>query len=58
MPALLNANGVAVMEIGSGQAGPVEAIFKPAGFRLTATRPDLAGIARALTFRRDDTTHP
>lgn len=58
MPDLLGPNGVAVMEIGIGQAAEVEAIFKQAGLLLTATRADLAGIARALTFRRGDYTHP
>ena len=46
------------MEIGIGQATQVEAIFKKAGFQLTFARADLAGIVRALTFRRDDNTHP
>jgi release factor glutamine methyltransferase len=58
MPSLLNTNGVAVLEIGIGQAAPVEAIFSAAGLRLTATKADLAGIPRALTFRRGDSTQP
>ncbi len=52
LPTLLNAHGVAVVEIGIGQAAQVEAIFKPAGLRLTGAKADLAGIARALTFVR------
>lgn len=58
MPELLCAHGVAVMEIGIGQAVQVEEIFKQAGFRLMAAKADLAGIPRALVFRRDDDTHP
>ena len=57
-PALLRSNGVAVMEIGIGQTAQVEKIFKHAGFELTSARADLAGIARALSFRRDHNTHP
>ena len=58
LPALLRSNGAAVMEIGIGQTAQVEKIFKQAGFELTSARADLAGIARALTFRRDHNTHP
>jgi release factor glutamine methyltransferase len=58
MPALLHERGAAVMEIGIGQATQVEEIFKQAGLRLTFARADLAGIVRALTFRRGDNTHP
>jgi release factor glutamine methyltransferase len=52
MPALLNARGAAIVEIGIGQAAQVETIFKPAGLHLTGAKPDLAGITRALTFGR------
>jgi release factor glutamine methyltransferase len=52
MPALLNARGTAIVEIGIGQAAQVETIFKPAGLHLTGAKPDLAGITRALTFGR------
>jgi release factor glutamine methyltransferase len=52
MPALLNARGAAIVEIGIGQAAQVEAIFKQAGLHRTGAKADLAGITRALTFAR------
>ena len=58
MRSLLTARGTAVLEIGIGQAAQVEAIFNRAGLRRTATKADLAGIPRALSFQRDDNTHP
>jgi release factor glutamine methyltransferase len=58
MRSLLSVRSAAVLEIGIGQTTQVEAIFSQAGLRLTATKADLAGIPRALTFQRDDNTHP
>jgi release factor glutamine methyltransferase len=49
LPALLAPGGVAVLELGAGQAGAVAALA--AGFR-TATRRDLGGIERALVLTR------
>jgi release factor glutamine methyltransferase len=50
---LLRDNGVLIVEIGIGQAADVEAILTSGtGLECTAIRPDLSGIARALTFRR------
>lgn len=52
-PDLLRDDGTIVVEIGIGQAADVTAIFERNGaFARTATHTDLAGIARALTFRR------
>ncbi|MET0276984.1 MAG: peptide chain release factor N(5)-glutamine methyltransferase [Pseudorhodoplanes sp.] len=52
LPALLAAEGTAVLEIGIGQASDVEAIFHASGFALREARPDLAEIVRALVFMR------
>jgi release factor glutamine methyltransferase len=50
LPALLDAGGVAVLELGQGQAAAVTALAAAAGFAAT-TRADLAGIDRALVLR-------
>jgi release factor glutamine methyltransferase len=50
LPTLLSAHGAAIIELGIGQAGPVAALAQSAGFS-TKTRPDLAGIPRALIIR-------
>ncbi len=52
LPALLNPNGVAVLELGQGQHETVEKLARQAGLHLAALRHDLAGIARALVLRR------
>ncbi len=49
---LLVPGGLAVLEIGQGQADEVEAIFTASGLRAAGRRADLAGIDRALSFRR------
>ena len=49
---LLTPDGLAVLEIGQGQADEVAAIFAAAGLRPAGLRADLAGIDRALAFRR------
>jgi release factor glutamine methyltransferase len=47
-PALLAPGGTIVVEIGAGQAEPVAAIFAAAGLVVSAPRPDLNGVARAV----------
>lgn len=50
---LVRPGGLLVVEVGAGQAGPVTAILEKAGLASAASpRPDLAGIARAVTFQR------
>lgn len=44
--------GLAVLELGAGQADAVSALFTAAGFAVLPPRADLAGIARALPLRR------
>ena len=48
---LLAPGGVAVIELGQGQAGGVAALASATGF-VTTTRDDLGGIARAAVLRR------
>jgi release factor glutamine methyltransferase len=52
LPDLLAENGIAVLEIGAGQADAVSAIFESAGLQVADIRPDLGGIPRAVTIRR------
>ncbi len=52
--ALLEPQGLAVLEIGAGQAEEVVRLFAAAGFSLLESRADLGGITRALAFCRDD----
>jgi release factor glutamine methyltransferase len=47
---LLSTQGVAVVELGAGQAGAVAKMAQDAGFA-TAQRQDLSGIARALVLQ-------
>lgn len=52
-PALLRPHGALVVEIGIGQAADVAGILAAAGlFPDAAARPDLAGVARAVTARK------
>lgn len=52
-PGLLRKRGTIVVEIGIDQAADVTAIFTASGeVGMMASRTDLAGIPRALTFRR------
>jgi release factor glutamine methyltransferase len=55
LPDLLAPGGVAVLELGAGQAGPVAALARGAGFCDPALHHDLAGIARVavLVFPSD-----
>ena len=50
LPALLTPGGVAVLELGAGQADAVAALARAAGFRIAALQYDLAGIARAAVL--------
>ena len=50
LPALLAPGGVAVLELGAGQADSVAALARVAGFRVAALQHDLAGIARAAVL--------
>jgi release factor glutamine methyltransferase len=47
-PTLLAPRGRLILELGSGQAAPVRELAMAAGLKVTAVRPDLAGIPRAL----------
>ena len=51
LPHLLNAGGLAVLELGMGQADAVTALAEDLGFQATI-RDDLGGIPRAMTIRR------
>ena len=51
VPRLLIAAGVAVVELGAGQAEAAVALARQAGLKATL-HPDLAGIPRALALRR------
>lgn len=48
---LLKPDGVAVLELGIGQAADVSDVFRAAGFATVRTAPDLAGVPRALAVR-------
>jgi len=52
LPRLLADDGVAILEIGQGQAESVPALLRRAGLRIEAIRPDLAGIPRAVIATR------
>ncbi|HET9018001.1 MAG TPA: peptide chain release factor N(5)-glutamine methyltransferase [Acetobacteraceae bacterium] len=47
---LLVAGGVAVLELGAGEANAVRALSREAGMTELALRPDLGGVARALVL--------
>jgi release factor glutamine methyltransferase len=48
---VLAPGGVAILELGQGQAAPVAAIAAGGGFPTAETRNDLGGIARAMLLR-------
>jgi release factor glutamine methyltransferase len=50
LPALLQPEGIAVLELGVGQDREVAALAGESGLTAT-TRPDLAGIARAMVLQ-------
>lgn len=51
LPALLAPGGLAVLELGAGQADPVSALAAEAGLALAGLRADLSGTPRALMLR-------
>ncbi|WP_237216525.1 peptide chain release factor N(5)-glutamine methyltransferase [Falsiroseomonas oryziterrae] len=51
LPGLLAPGGAAVLELGAGQRGAVEALALGAGLRPAGCRADLGGIERALVLR-------
>jgi release factor glutamine methyltransferase len=51
-PALLAPGGTLIVELGTGQAGHVAALFAAAGLAPSLARPDLNGVARALAAHR------
>jgi release factor glutamine methyltransferase len=48
LPHHLNPNGIAVFEVGQGQADAVQKLFLAAGFKNVSTRKDLGGIERCV----------
>ncbi len=52
LPRLLAPEGLAVLELGIGQAEAVRALAGAAGLTVADIRPDLAGIPRAAVLRR------
>ena len=51
LPRLLAKGGVAVLELGAGQADSALALAHSVGLEHVALRPDLGGVARALVLR-------
>ena len=51
LPVLLTEQGVAVFEVGAGQAAAVAALLEAAGLLLVGVRRDLAGIERCVVAR-------
>jgi release factor glutamine methyltransferase len=52
LPRLLAAGGVAVLEVGDGQARAVAAMANRAGLCLVTVREDLGGVARAVVVKK------
>lgn len=52
LPSLLASDGIAVFELGIGQAQGVGDLFAAAGLTVISTRRDLAGIERAIVAKR------
>lgn len=50
-PLFLQKQGCVIVEIGFGQENDVIQIFSDSGFLFEQTKPDLSGIARALSFQ-------
>ncbi|WP_428393641.1 peptide chain release factor N(5)-glutamine methyltransferase [Lichenicoccus sp.] len=48
---LLKPGGLAILEVGAGQSGPVRAIAEACGLAFIALQPDLGGLDRAVTLR-------
>ena len=51
LPRLLAAGGLAILELGQAQAGAVAALALDCAMRVVDVRPDLSGIARAISLR-------
>lgn len=54
LPDFLDQGGLAVIELGAGQADAVATIAQQHGLKLLAVKPDLAGIARAMLLAGAD----
>lgn len=52
LPAILKPGGLAILEIGAGQANGVEPLFQ--GLEIVTLAPDLAGVPRALVVRKSE----
>ncbi len=52
LAAVLTPDGMAVLELGHGQADSVAALFKNAGFNRISSRRDLGGIERCIVVQR------
>jgi release factor glutamine methyltransferase len=52
LPRILKHDGHAILEIGAGQAGCMEPLFRGSGLNLIRIAPDLAGIARAMVLEK------
>lgn len=52
LPDVLTQGGLAVVELGAGQADDVTAIFEAAGLAVPRVVPDLSGVPRALVAQR------
>ena len=52
LPALLVPGGIAVIELGVGQAAAVPALFRAAGLDIAGTPHDLAGIPRCVVAKK------
>lgn len=55
LPRLLEAQGIAVLELGAGQRQVVTKLAGDAGFTVSGVHSDLAGIERALVLKWNDT---
>lgn len=56
LAALLRSGGFVAVEIGIGQGGEVAGLGRASGLRVLETRPDLAGIARAVVMDKAERT--
>ena len=52
LPRLLDADGLALLEVGAGQAAAVAELMQAGGLSVIKVRPDLAGIPRCVALRR------
>lgn len=52
LSAVLEPNGMALFEVGTGQAASVREIFEAAGFRRISSRFDIGGIERCLVVQK------